>query len=582
MEEKGKIRQPIVTIAGHVDHGKTTILDKLRESSVAEGEAGKITQKISFTNFPSENIKRSCHLLDKHGLKLEIPGFLFIDTPGHQAFTNLRKRGGSLADLAVLVIDINEGIMPQTQEVLRILKENKTPFIIALNKIDKISGWRKQDEDIKRDIEKQAIRTRQEFDEKIYKLIAALQHWKFDADLFYNVEDFTKKVALVPCSAETKEGLPEIVMVLCGLSQKYLKGKLELNQKAQGVIFEINKEKSINYIEAILHDGQLKRGDEIAIATFEKPFVSKIRVLEEVMPLSSKIRPIKDASAATGIRLQLTKTEDILPGMPFQIFENNLEELEKQFKKEIEKAVETDNQGIIIKADSLGSLEALQTLLKQNNIQVVKSGIGHINKSDIASAKMSGEKNPLNACILGFNVKIDNDAKEVLSKKEIKVFTEDVVYKLIENLGEWREKKKKEIEREKLSKLSSIFKLNILRDFVFRNSSPAIFGVEIVAGKLTQKSEVIDQKGEKIGEIKSIQKENENVQEAEKGDEIAASVPGVTFDRQLKDSTILYSNVSEREYRQFKDNKDLLTEDEKSILKEIANIKRQKNPVWGI
>ena len=145
--EPRKIRQPIVTVVGHVDHGKTSILDSLRDSCVQEDEAGGITQKISFTSYPMDQLKTACPLIDKNGIQLNIPGFLLIDTPGHAAFTNLRKRGGSLADLAVLVIDINDGIKPQTAEVIQILKHNKTPFIIALNKIDNISGWKKQDED---------------------------------------------------------------------------------------------------------------------------------------------------------------------------------------------------------------------------------------------------------------------------------------------------------------------------------------------------------------------------------------------------------------------------------------------------
>ena len=216
------IRQPIVTIAGHVDHGKTTILDSIRGTKIAEKEAGKITQKISFTLFPAEHIKKGCYLLDKYGITLKIPGFLFVDTPGHQAFTNLRKRGGSLADLAILVIDINEGIMPQTSEVLQILKQNKTPFIVALNKTDRISGWRKQDEDLKKSIDMQAAHAKQNFQEKLYKIISAIETHGFKSDLFYEVKDFTEKVALVPCSAKTKEGLAELLMVLCGLSRKFL------------------------------------------------------------------------------------------------------------------------------------------------------------------------------------------------------------------------------------------------------------------------------------------------------------------------------------------------------------------------
>ena len=272
-----RIRQPIVTVCGHVDHGKTSILDCLRDSCVQEGEKGGITQKISFTSYPAEQLKKACPLIEKSGIDLTIPGFLLIDTPGHAAFTNLRKRGGSLADLAVLVIDINEGIKPQTAEVIQILKRNKTPFIIALNKIDNISGWRKLDVSLKKSIELQPMNVRQVFDERYMILMGSLNSHGFDSDLFYNITDFTKKIAMVPCSARTKEGISELIMVLCGLSQKYLGDKLKLGKEPKGVMLEIKKDKSTNFIEAILYDGELSKNDEIAVASFEaEPIIQEM------------------------------------------------------------------------------------------------------------------------------------------------------------------------------------------------------------------------------------------------------------------------------------------------------------------
>ena len=565
------IRQPIVTIAGHVDHGKTSILDSLRGTGVAEKEAGAITQKISFTLFPAEHIKKGCYLIDKHNIPLKIPGFLFIDTPGHQAFTNLRKRGGSLADLAILVIDINEGIKPQTAEVLSILKENKTPFIIALNKIDRIGGWRKLDDDLKSSLESQSINTKNQFDEKFYILQAALNSYGFKSDFFYNVEDFTKTIAMIPVSAKTKEGLPELLMVLCGLSQKFLSQQLSLGEDAKGVIFEIKKSKAINYIEAIIYDGSLKAGDELAIASFNKPIITKIRSLEEVLPLSDKFSPVRKASAATGVRLQVTNSKDILPGMPFQILKD-IKQVEKEFKKQLQQVAETDKQGIIIKADSLGSLEALITLLKQNKIQILKAGIGNINKQDIINAKINEKESPTNAIILGFNVNIEEDSEI----GNTKILTEEVVYKLIEDLKIWKLKKQKEIEKQRILGLSTIFKLEILSQHIFRDRNPAIFGVKIISGKLKQKIPVIDDSGEDLNRIKNIQQESKSVEEANQGDEVAISLPGTTFSRQLKDVKYLYSDLSEKQFKKFKENKDLLSQDEIKILQEIAEIKRKK------
>ncbi|MEK6842561.1 MAG: translation initiation factor IF-2, partial [Nanoarchaeota archaeon] len=577
-----KIRQPIVTVCGHVDHGKTSILDALRGSSVQAEEAGGITQKISFTLFPIEQMKKACPLIEKSKIKLNIPGFLFIDTPGHAAFTNLRKRGGSLADLVVLVIDINEGIKPQTAEVIQILKHNKTLFLIALNKIDNISGWRKKDDDLKKNIEMQGTNVKQNFDEKYFTLIGSLNSFGFDADLFYNISDFTKKISLVPCSAKTKEGIPELILMLCGLSQRYLSERLVLGKGAKGVVLEVKKEKSASYVEAILYDGELGKKDEIAVADFEgNPMINRIRVLEEIEPLSFKFKPKEKIQASTGLRMQLAEKIEILPGMPFVFYDGNLEKIKEIFKKEISESVnsELSKQGIIMKADSLGSLEALLVLLKQAGIPVLKAGIGNINKNDIVSAKANFKINEIDAVIAGFNVSLDFEVDEM--KGNVKILTDEVVYKLIENLSQFREEKRKEIEKKRMMGLTTLCKLRILGQYVFRNTKPAIFGVAIEGGKIISGLKVIDETGEEVGRVKNIQSENKSVSEATERMEVAISMPGVNFQHALGDRKFLYSEISENQFKTFKKNKDLLNSSELRILQEIAEIKRRKKEEWG-
>ncbi|VVB82499.1 putative translation initiation factor IF-2 [uncultured archaeon] len=580
------IRQPIVTICGHVDHGKTSILDFFRGTALQKMEAGGITQKISFTLYPKEHIEKTFPIIEKKGIKLDIPGFLFIDTPGHAAFTNLRKRGGSLADLAILVVDINEGIKPQTAEVIQILKHNKTPFLIALNKIDNISSWRtnKNPEiSLQRNIESQPINVKPIFDERYMVIASALNSYGFDADLFYNITDFTKKLAMVPCSAKTGEGMNELMMMLCGLSQKYLGEKLKLGTEAKGVILEVKKEKSNDYAEAIIYDGELQKGDEIAVANIEgNPIIAKVRVIEEIEPLSTKFKMKEKVHASTGLRMQFSERLDILPGMPFLSYSGNKEKVKEIFKKELTENIRTDKKGIIAKADSLGSLEALLVLLRQSNIPVLKAGIGNINKSDFSNAKANLEIDEMDAIILGFNTSINEDALELIhGNKSIKVLTEDVVYKLIENLVKFREEKRKEIEKRKLMELSALCKLKILHQYVFRNTKPAIFGVRIEAGKLTPHCTLIDDSEEKIGRTKNIESEKHSVEEATEGMEVAISMPGVNFERQLKDKQFMYSDMGEKQFRAFKKNRDLLTQNEIKILSEISEIKRKKNTEWG-
>ena len=563
-----KLRQPIITVAGHVDHGKTSLLDSFRKSSIAEQEAGNITQKISFTSFTSEHIKSLCPLIEKSKINLEIPGFLFIDTPGHAAFINLRKRGGSLADIAILVIDINEGIKPQTSEVIQILRANKTPFIIALNKIDKIKGWKKISDNLNENIERQTLHASEEFNEKFYTIIGSLNSHGFEADLFYKITDFTKNIAIVPCSAKTKEGISEILFVLCGLSQKFLKEQLKLGNVAKGIVLEIKREKNFSFIEAILYDGILSVGDEIAIANFEGLIKTKVKSLQEIKPLSFQFKTVEKVSAAAGIRMQLSDKISILPGMPFMEYKNE-KEIREEFKKETE-TIKNDKSGIIVKADSLGSLEAMIFLLKQNNIKILKAGIGDINKSDILSAKANLEIDPINAVILGFNIEIENE----VNFNEVKIIKDNVIYKLIENLQKFREEKSKEIERDRMMELANISKIQILHQHVFRNSNPAVFGVRILAGKIKGNQELIDKSGEIIGRIKKIQLENKGIELAEEGMEVAISIPGVNFDRKLSDKKFLYSNLSEKQIKKFKDNKDLLSRSELFALEEIKSIKK--------
>lgn len=578
MITNNNLRSAIVTVVGHVDHGKTSLLDRFRGTSFQESESGGITQKISFTRYPLDRLKQCCPLLSKHNVSLEIPGLLFIDTPGHAAFTNLRKRGGALADLAILVVAAKEGIKPQTAEVLQILKAHKTPFLIAFNKIDNISGWSyDQNRSLKESIESQAIHVAQEFQESLAMFQGSLFEQGFDSALYYEVSDFTKKIALVPCSARTGEGIPELLFVLSGLCEKFLKSQLVLNKEAKGVILEVKKEKTMDCIEAILYDGSLDEGDEIAIAGFDETITTKVKAIEEIEPLSFKFGPKKQVTAASGVRFHLSEKRGILAGMPFQEINNDLETIKDTFKKQLSQELPLDDEGIIVKADSLGSLEALFFLLRQENIKIVRAGIGDINKSDVVAAKANLDINPLNAIILGFNVK----PEEEFDFSNVKLLTNEVIYKLIEDLQEWRKNKQTEIEREKILTLSPVGKLEILHKYVFRNSNPAIFGVRVAAGRIKTGLPLIDEDGEEVARLKSMQHEKASVEEGHEGQELAIALPGINFERRLGDKQFLYTDLSSSAFRKLKSNKEMLSPNEIQAIQEILAIKRRKDIEWG-
>ena len=380
--------------------------------------------------------------------------------------------------------------------------------------------------------------------------------------------------------------MSEILAMLSALSQRFLKQRIAVKDKtAKGVVLEVKKEKAINYLESIIYDGKLNINDELAISSLssegkQKTITTKIRCMEKALPLNKGYKPEKNVKAAAGLRLQTTTKEEIMPGMPFQTFETQqeLETIKQQFSEEISEEINTDETGVVVKAESLGSLEALLTLLRQHNINVIKASIGDITKKDIYTANSLPEED---RAILGFNVSLTEDAKSSEDLNNVKMILNPVVYKIIEDFQEFKQEKLKQIERRKLENLSPISKIKIL-DFVFRNTNPAIFGIKVERGKISQNLELINNKDEKIGRIKTMQEEKNTLQEAEKGKEIAISVPGVNFQRQLEIGQTLYSNLSESQFREFKQNKDLLTEDEKKILMEIANIKRKHNSTWGI
>lgn len=586
---KMAIRSPLCVVLAHVDHGKTSILDKIRGSAIAKGEAGGITQAIGASIIPLETIKKICgKLLETLKMKFTIPGLLFIDTPGHASFTSLRKRGGNLADIAVLVIDINEGAKPQTIESIEILKQYKTPFVVAANKIDLISGWQSSDKSLLANIQQQSQNIQQLLDKKIYELVGKLSELGFDSERFDRVDDFTRKIAIIPTSAKTGEGIPELLMVITGLAQKFLENSLRYDVKgnAKGTILEVKEEKGLGKsIDVIIYDGSLKINNTIIIGTLTEPIVTKVKCLFEPLPLKemrdkkSKFKPVKEVHAATGVKISAPDIDEVLAGMPIRSCQKEeIEKVKKDIKEEVEEVIiQTDKEGIIIKADTIGSLEALNRLLKEKNIQIKKVSVGNINKKDISDAEVNYEKDPLKAVILGFNV-----SSEVKETRNVKVILNDVIYKLIEELEKWQVEEKRRLEAKELEELVMPCKFQIMKGYVFRQNNPAVVGVDVLGGTVEVGTPLMKEDGREITEVKSMQVDQENIEKAERGKQVAISMEGVTVGRQINEGEILYSAIPENDFRKLKELKKYLREEEKEILKEIAKIKRKNNPLWGI
>lgn len=572
-----KLRSLICTVVGHVDHGKTTILDQIRGTSIAAKEAGLITQNISCCELPLENMQKICKDLPQFK-NIKLPGLIFIDTPGHMAFNNLRKRGGSLADIAILVIDVNEGIKDQTVESVEILRKNKTPFVIAANKIDLIPGYQnKKTLSLLEDINQQSETTREKLQNRLYDIVGKLAEHNVNSDRFDSIEDFTKTIAIVPLSAKNKKGLAELLLVICGLAQRFLEKNLniDVNNAGRGTILEIKEERGVGTVlDAVLYDGTIKKGDTILIAGLEEPIKTKIKSIFQLD--NKKLNSIEKAEAAAYIKIVAPETENVFAGMPLIVAnEKNTSEKEESIQEEIEQViVETDKEGVIVKADSLGSLEALIGLLKDNSILIKKASIGDINKKDIADA--SAEENPLYRIVLGFNVSVKEKSKEV------KIVNKDIIYKIVDEYKEWEEKEKKKEEAKKIESLTRPFRFTVLPGTVFRQSHPAVVGVEILNGTLKINSKVMNESGKSLGEVKTIQLNGKDIKEAKKGEQVAIALPSVTMGRNLYENENIISDINEYEFRKLKETKQYLTPDEISVLKIISDIKRKENKLWGV
>ena len=585
------LRQLIITILGNVDSGKTQLLDTIRNTAIIESEPGRITQSIGCSIITIDTIKKiSGDLLQKHKLEIKIPGFVIIDTPGHAAFTNLRKRGGNLADIAILVIDLNEGVKPRTIECIDILKQYKTPFVVALNKIDLLAGWSPSLKiNLLENIKKQNENAMLLLEKKLYEVVGRLSELGFNAERFDRVEDYTKQIAIIPISAKTGEGLAELLMVMTGMSQKFLEKSLKVDVKgyAKGTILEVKEEKGLGTtVDAIIYDGTLKQNDTIVIGSLDEPIATKVKALFEPLPLAemrdkkAKFMSVKGITAATGVKISAPELDKVVAGMPLRSCEpGEVQKIKEEIKKEVEEVlIETDKQGIVIKADSLGSLEALIKILKEKNIEIKKASIGNISKKDISDAETSYEKSPLQSVILGFNVGLMPEVKVA----DVKVLHHNIIYKLIEDFEKWQQETKKQLESKEIAYLYRPCKLQVMKGYVFRQNNPAIVGIDVLAGTLKVGTPLMKKDGIAITEAKSIQQEQENIEKAEKGKQVAVSLPNVTVGRQIHEDDILYSAIPEEHFRKLKEFKKYLAQEEISILKEIAEIMRKNNPMWGV
>ena len=589
------MRQPIVVVLGHVDHGKTTLLDKLRGTTVAKREPGQITQWIGASLLPSSTIQEICgDLLNQFHFELKVPGLLFIDTPGHETFSNLRRRGGSAADIAILVIDVTKGVEPQTVESINILKSRKTPFIVAANKIDAVPGWKSQAESsFLATLKSQFLEVQTDLDNRVYTVIGTLSRLGFRAERFDRVADFTQTVAIVPVSAKTGEGIPELLAILTGLTQAYLSGELQVTSgPARGTVLEVKDEPGLGTtVNAIIYDGSLKVDDTIVVGGREHPIVTEVRAillpkpLDEIRDPRDRFTSVRRVSAASGVKVAAPGLENSLAGSPLYAVPKgkNTKEYVRMIEDEVEKLrIKTERSGIVLKTDTLGSLEAIIESLSRNDVQIRLADIGDVSRRDVAEVEAFGIEDRLLAAVLAFNVKVLPDAETEAKAAGIPIFQSDIIYHLMEDYLRWREEQRAAGVKAELDAIVRPCKARVLPGFIFRRSRPAIVGVEVLSGRLKPKSPVIALSGKKLGEIQKIQDKGNDVQEATAGMQVAVSIEDGVVGRNISEGDVLYADVPERHLKTLMTKfPSELTESDQETVKELIQLKRRENPVWG-
>ena len=578
-----------MSLLGHVDHGKTSLLDRIAGSVRASGEAGGITQHIGALEVPGDVIKRLCEGILPTD-RWVVPGLLFVDTPGHRSFETLRRRGGALADLAILVIDSREGVMPQTRESIQILRHEKTPFAIALTKIDLLTGWRKPTGPISLvdQIQKGGPEFTKALDARVYAVAEEVVGLGFSADRYDRVSDFTRNLGIVPVSAKSGVGVPELIALLVGLSQRFLQEDLaRVDAEGEGTILERSDQKGVGPVgNVIVYQGRLRVGDEIVATGRTEPFATRVRGIYRPRVLKAtratqhtKLESLTEVSAAAGVYVSAPGIEEAMPGGLLKVVrsDDERERVRAELARESQPVTDLAESGVAIFADTLGGLEALAFECREGKIPVHEAGVGPVTRATII--RMATVKDPTHRAVLAFAVPVLPDAQPEGEQGPVRIFHGEVMYRVIEEYTTWRDATARSLKAQRRVEIVHPAKFELLAGFVFRHSNPAIVGVKVLGGTLRSGVRVMRTDGTEVGVLKALQKDNESVPTAEAGSELAASIDGAVVGRNVREGDVLLVSIPESSARALRG--ETLSPSEAAILEEVTRLHRASQPFWG-
>eukprot|EP00388_Colpodella_angusta_P031964 GDKK01024999.1.p1 GENE.GDKK01024999.1~~GDKK01024999.1.p1 ORF type:complete len:871 (+),score=311.76 GDKK01024999.1:31-2613(+) len=589
-----KYRSPVCCIMGHVDTGKTKLLDKIRRTNVQEGEAGGITQQIGATFFPDYALLEQIRKVDKN-MSLKTPGLLIIDTPGHESFNNLRSRGSSLCDVAILVVDIMHGLEPQTIESLNMLRNKKVPFVIALNKIDRLYGWKSAEYRPVRQSFAVQTETQQEFEDRTAKIQLHLAQLGLNTALYWENDSHEDTISIIPTSAITGEGIPDILHQLMEMTQGSLGNKNDLAWESElsCTVLEVKNIEGLGTtIDVMLVQGSLREGDTIVVCGMSGPIVTQVRALLTPHPMKeirvkAEYLHHKVIHASMGVKIAAPGLEEAVAGTQLYVVgpDDDVEDLKEEVMEdmgEIFKSVNKSGEGVYVMASTLGSLEALLCFLKDEKVPVCQVSLGTVNLKDIKKAAIMREKGREDmAVILAFDVKVDPDAAKEAEHLGVQIFSAEIIYhltiKFSQYLKEVEEKRKSEID----SKVVFPAHLKILPQFIFNKHDPIIVGVLVEGGLLRVGTPLVtsDKDHIKVGRVTSIEYNHKAVTEAKKGMEVCIKIspyPGsdnVYFGRQFDETSKLVSRLTREGIDALKElYRDVLTMDDWKLVKQLKEL----------
>eukprot|EP00667_Euglena_gracilis_P002841 EG_transcript_2847 len=568
-QQNTNIRSPIICVMGHVDTGKTKLLDKIRRTNVQANEAGGITQQIGASFFPIETVlAKTADLNEDMHLEYHIPGLLIIDTPGHESFTNLRSRGSSLCDIAILVIDIMHGLEQQTKESIAMLRQRKCPFVVALNKVDRMYDWKPNaDWPFRKSLDAQQKYVKQEFETRLQNTMDELMAEGLNSVVYWKNRDFKKYVSLVPTSAHTGEGIPDLLLLITQLTQKHLHDRITLKDQLDCVILEVKVIEGLGHtIDVILVNGTLREGDRIILGGINGPIITHIRALLTPQPLKEmrvkgEYVHHKEIRAAQGVKISATELEHAVAGsylftVPDDADEDEIEHLKDQVNVDkILKNIETCDRGVTVQASTLGSLEALLAFLKDCKppIPVANVNIGPIHKKHILKCMtMLETKQKELAVILAFDVTISREAQEYADKEGIRIFSANIIYHLFDQFTAYMKGIREEQQKGDAEVAVFPVELAVVPNCVFRARDPIVLGVEVQVGSLKVGTPLCTFQSDgtclQIGRVASIEREHKEIQELGRREQAAVKItpkePTLTVGRHFMADQTIYSYIT--------------------------------------